>query len=351
MKFASAVVAVVGVAQAAQFRSGSVSSFEKFHYGKFETKMKTPDKMGTVSSFFTYWDGPDFTPSQWNELDIEIVPSVEHNPFSMNAIYGDGTDKKESHKYAPNFNPHDEWHTYTMEWTPDYISWSVDGHELRHVTTEDPAVGYMAKEQTLRMNFWTPTFDSWGHGLDASDMPWYVLYDYVEVSTYDHDTNEFNLHWRDDFDNYDTERWHKASGSFDANSSVFHPENVYVKGGNLILKMEPEPTTLKAAAKPILPHPFEVAASFEEPILHHPHERQHLHKSEHFDREHIRSHRRSHDTEHADKRFWRISKEEEEAQAQEPDNISITLLEDHHHHHEPVYHRYVEEHEDVDYHQ
>jgi len=59
--------------------------------------MKAPDKMGTVSSFFTYWDGPHFKPSEWNELDIEIVPSVERNPFSMNIIYGDGHDKHESH--------------------------------------------------------------------------------------------------------------------------------------------------------------------------------------------------------------------------------------------------------------
>ena len=35
------------------------------------------------------------------------------------------------------------------------------------------------------MNFWTPTFHSWGKDLDAVDMPWYVLYDYVEVFTYD----------------------------------------------------------------------------------------------------------------------------------------------------------------------
>ena len=74
-KFASALLIVVGVANA-NYRSGSVSSYEKFTYGKFVTRMKTPDKMGTVSSFFTYWDGPHFTPSEWNELDIEIVPSV-----------------------------------------------------------------------------------------------------------------------------------------------------------------------------------------------------------------------------------------------------------------------------------
>ena len=64
------------------------------------------------------------------------------------------------------------------------------------------------------MNFWTPTFDSWGAGLKHEDMPWYVLYDYVEVSKWNASTNDFELHWRDDFDNFDSSRWHKASGSF-----------------------------------------------------------------------------------------------------------------------------------------
>ena len=158
----------------------------------------------------------------------------------MNVIFGDGHDKNESHEYAHGFNPHEDWHTYAMEWTPDYISWSIDGHEVRHVVNhEDPSVEHMAKEQSLRMNFWTPTFHSWGAGLDASDMPWYLLYDYVEVFKYDHDSNEFRLHWRDDFDSFDSLRWHKATGGFDANSSEFHPENVSVKAGNLVLKMEP----------------------------------------------------------------------------------------------------------------
>ena len=78
-----------------------------------------------------------------------------------------------------------------MEWTPDYISWSVDGKEVRHVNAGDAAVDLMRKEQSLRMNFWTPTFHAWGVGLDPIDMPWYVLYDYVEVFTYDKEHNEF----------------------------------------------------------------------------------------------------------------------------------------------------------------
>lgn len=89
------------------------------------------------------------------------------------------------------------------------------------------------------MNFWTPTFHSWGKGFDPADMPWYALYDYVEVFTYNKHKNEFEFHWRDDFDAFDSSRWHKASGGFEANSSVFYPSNVYTSGGNLVIKMEP----------------------------------------------------------------------------------------------------------------
>ena len=138
MKFAACLLSVVSLAQA-NFRSGSVSTLEKFTHGKFVTRMKAPNRKGTVSSFFTYWDGPNFDPAEWNELDIEIVPSVEDSPFSMNMIYGDGTDKVESHSYAHNFDPLEDWHVYEMEWTPDYTSWSIDGHEVRHSTSDDSA--------------------------------------------------------------------------------------------------------------------------------------------------------------------------------------------------------------------
>jgi beta-glucanase (GH16 family) len=186
-----------------------------------------------------------------------------------------------------------------MEWTPDYISWSVDGHEVRHVNVDDPAVDYMRKAQSLRMNFWTPTVHSWGQGLDAADMPWYLLYDYVEVFTYNEDSKEFELHWRDDFDSFDEKRWHKASGGFDANSSVFHPENVSVKAGNLVLKMEPEEHVHYEEVH----HEYAPEHHLSE---HHGDRLHHLHKAEHFDREHVRGHRDAHEG-----RFW-IENEENE---------------------------------------
>ena len=110
--------------------------------------MKTPNKKGTVSSFYTYWDGPGFYPGGWNEIDFNVVPSVERNPVSMNAIYGDGHNKTEEHRYAKDVDVmDDDWHTYEMAWTPEYISFSIDGVEKRHMTADSSeAIKYMHKE-------------------------------------------------------------------------------------------------------------------------------------------------------------------------------------------------------------
>ena len=89
------------------------------------------------------------------------------------------------------------------------------------------------------MNFWTPTGHPWGEGLNDKDMPWYALYDYVEVFSWNEHTNEFEFKWRDDFEEFNLNRWHKAEGGFENNSSEFHKENVYTSHGKLVLKMEP----------------------------------------------------------------------------------------------------------------
>lgn len=56
--------------------------------------MLPSDAKGTVSSFYTYWDGPNWYEAGWNEIDIEVVPTMTENGFSTNLIYGDGHSKK-----------------------------------------------------------------------------------------------------------------------------------------------------------------------------------------------------------------------------------------------------------------
>ena len=108
--------------------------------------MRAPDVEGTVASFFTYWDGPQFFPGGWNEIKFEIAPSKEKDPLSVNVTYGDGKQPQNETNNAHGFNPRDSFHTYSLEWTPDYISFEIDGAEIRHLDRYDTeAVKFMDK--------------------------------------------------------------------------------------------------------------------------------------------------------------------------------------------------------------
>ena len=239
MKFTLALIAAFSVAEA-NWKSGSVATYDKFTHGKIVASMKTPNKKGTVASIYSFWDGPGFYPGGWNEIDMNIVPSLEDKPLSMNVVYGDGHDKREDHTYDDRWELDDDFHDYVIEWTPDYVSWSIDGTQVRKITSGDSeAVELLNKPSSLRLNFWTPNFHAWGAEFNARDMPWYLLFDYVELYNWNKDSKSFEKAWRDDFSFFDQTKWHKISGSFDGNSSVFYPQDAYVEHGNLVLKMEP----------------------------------------------------------------------------------------------------------------
>ena len=119
-------------------------------------------------------------------------------------------------------DPASDWHVYQIEWTPEFIRWSVDGREVRANSKFDPAVKLIAKPQALMMNFWTPQFPQWQAGFNDSDMPWHAMYDYVEIYTYNKKTRMFDLHWRDDFDFLDLTRWEPSNNyGFTDNSTTF----------------------------------------------------------------------------------------------------------------------------------
>lgn len=109
-----------------RYNSGEVKTHEKFKYGKFRTRMRGPGKKGTVSSFFTFYEEMDELPEHWNEIDVELVPSLVNNPFTTNIIYS-GRQMDSFKIPASEFDPSNNWHEYEIEWKPNSIAWSVDG--------------------------------------------------------------------------------------------------------------------------------------------------------------------------------------------------------------------------------
>ncbi len=52
------------------------------------------------------------------------------------------------------FNPFDDFHTYTVEWTPSFIRWSIDGAELYTTTTGIPAGTWPQTPSQVQLGTW-----------------------------------------------------------------------------------------------------------------------------------------------------------------------------------------------------
>ena len=92
------------------------------------------------------------------------------------------------------------------------------------------------------MNFWTPTFPGWSDGLDLSTLPWQVEYEFIEIWNFNESTNDFELAFRDDFDDetVDSSRWIVSDNwQFNQSDTLFKSDQVQLMDGKLVLKMEP----------------------------------------------------------------------------------------------------------------
>lgn len=212
---------------------------ESFKYGRFETSIKAPGKEGMLTSLFTYFDGlPDDTwaSSKWNEIDFEIMGRYK-NDVQLNTITA-GSANHVRHQYV-NFNPSLDFHNYAFEWTPDYVTWFIDGVEV-YKQTEDH-IKTLTRAQKLMMNIWSPIYTNWAGVWNDALLPAFGYYDWAAYYKYtpgngNYGTgNNFTLVWKDEFNTFDETRWEKASHGFTGNRSRFVPENIAFVDSKLIL--------------------------------------------------------------------------------------------------------------------
>ena len=221
------------------YRGGELRTDDTFRYGRFETRMKAAPGSGIVNSFFLYrdyWDEGLDGAEHWNEIDIELLGQY-NNRVETNLIIQNQWDLPD---HSPvSFNPQNDFHDYAIEWTPEYIAFFVDDILIRHINNF--YVDSMYHHQKIMMNIWQPTAVNWVGPFDENILPVYAFYDWVKYYAYVPGTgnagtnNNFIQLWQDDFDDYDTARWDKASHSFNGNNADFTYANVVFESGYMIL--------------------------------------------------------------------------------------------------------------------
>lgn len=268
-----AVLSMATSLSAKDFSGAELYTNKEFTYGKFEARMKMAAASGTVSSMFLYQNGSEQASAErWVEVDIEVL-GKSPNSFQSNIITGKAGAQITSEKHHAVSPAADQgFHTYGLEWTPDYVRWTLDGKEVRKTNKGENKnqVENLIGTQGLRFNIWSSESAEWVGQFDESKLPLFQFINWVKVYKYTpgqgENGSDFTLDWTDNFDSFDSGRWSKGNWTFDGNRVDLTPNNIYTRDGMLILALtrkgqesfngqvpvdnEPSPTSSSSSVTP-----------------------------------------------------------------------------------------------------
>lgn len=121
------------------FSAASISSRDRFLYGRFEATLQASKVPGLITGFFLHRNSPR------QEIDVEIV-GKRSDCLLVNVFYNPGTEGARfdyGYRGAPTiiglgFDASELPHRFAIEWGPDEIRWFVDDRLLHERVNWDP---------------------------------------------------------------------------------------------------------------------------------------------------------------------------------------------------------------------
>ncbi|WP_437892885.1 family 16 glycosylhydrolase [Sorangium sp. So ce124] len=243
---ASLALAFSSTAAAKPYKGAEVYSSQSYLQGRIEMRMRMSRGSGILSTFFTYKNGSEMSGAFWEEIDIEVFGKDNARSWQSNIITGMGTRTTSEQVHNAGVSLADAYHTYALEWTPDYVAWSIDGREIKRTTGAQ--VTALKNPQSFRFNTWSSDATEWVGAFDDSALPQHQFVNWIKY--YRYNNGNFELAWQDDFNSLDSTRWSKGDWTFDGNRVDFDPQNVTVKDGTLVLSLTREGQTGFTGAVP-----------------------------------------------------------------------------------------------------
>ncbi len=235
---ATVLAVQTGTAEAKPYKGAEVYSVESVTYGRMEMRMQMIRGSGLLSTFFTYKNGSELSGATWEELDIEVLGKNDATTWQSNIITGNPRMTSEQN-HTSTTSLADGYHTYTLEWTPEYVSWALDGVVVRK--TEGGQASSLTNPASFRFNAWSHEATGWVGALDEAALPAYQFVNWIKY--YRYDNGQFVLDWTDNFDTLDRNRWSLGNWTFDGNLVDFDITNAVVQDGTLILAITKEGAT------------------------------------------------------------------------------------------------------------
>lgn len=136
--------------------SGFISS-SLYNHGFFSAKIKLPSDYTAGICVAFYTSNADVFEKNHDELDIEFLGNTEGKPWRFQTnMYGNGsTNRGREERYRLWFDPTQDFHRYSILWTPNNIIFYVDEVPIREVIRKEAMGGdYPSKPMSLYATIW-----------------------------------------------------------------------------------------------------------------------------------------------------------------------------------------------------
>jgi endo-1,3-1,4-beta-glycanase ExoK len=223
--------------------SAELYTEKSFTYGRFVVRMRMAAADGVISSFFLWKQGSEVVEvdgTTWNEIDIEVLGC---SPAGFQSAIHSGTGgwsamkhREEYHRVKKNLCTH--YNTYSVEWTPDYIAWTLNDSLVRK-DTGDMVATFRKVPMQLRFNIWPSLNPSWAGLFKKENLPKHQYINSVKYYTYTPGSDSgFTLAWEDDFSS-DTlnARWRTGFWESPDRASTHTDKNITLMNGAAILTL------------------------------------------------------------------------------------------------------------------
>lgn len=101
---------------------GELQSKKKFHYGRYEARLRAAKGSGLNTAFFTY-TGPPHGSAQHDEIDFEFLGK---NTKEVEVTFWQNGNQFKVQKIPLGFDAAEDFATYAFEWREDSIKWFVN---------------------------------------------------------------------------------------------------------------------------------------------------------------------------------------------------------------------------------
>lgn len=218
---------------------------EEFKYGAFEARIRGARGSGLIVAFFLWKNDSSLANTLWQEQNIEIFGRDGRFQTQLMTPGNPRTENNAYHRLAgPAWN---HYFTYRMEWTPHYLAFYVDGNLVRKETDivvyEKMLDSKKTEPAQLRLSLWAGNF-YWSGRFNPHSTPAAAFIDYSAVYHYTpglgDNGSDFSLHWKDEFDTINRERWRFADWTFDLAVNDYIEENAAAIDGKLVLLLTDE---------------------------------------------------------------------------------------------------------------